>query len=153
MAKAQLEFNLSTAVKDNKKYFINMLATKRGPRIISIFYWTLSIPGWEGLTFCPTAATTEKQWGAKGPAKGPVRTTYLKTDQTQCHKSQNGLEWKGHPKPSHSKPCAMHMKKRMTWLVEIIVSLSLLATFPRAAAQEDGPGLYRPLGREFQCSL
>ncbi|GAB0210066.1 hypothetical protein GRJ2_003472400 [Grus japonensis] len=38
-AKAQLELNLATAVKDNKNVSINTLATKGGLRRLSILYW------------------------------------------------------------------------------------------------------------------
>ncbi|KAK4832555.1 LOW QUALITY PROTEIN: hypothetical protein QYF61_024055 [Mycteria americana] len=38
-AKAQLELNVATAVKDNKTVSIKPLATKGGPRRISILYW------------------------------------------------------------------------------------------------------------------
>lgn len=31
--------------------------------------------------------------------------------------------------------------------------MSLLGKFPRAAAQQDGPGVFRPSETEFQCSL
>jgi len=37
--KAQLELFLMTGVKDNKKMFLQMLATKGGLRRISILYW------------------------------------------------------------------------------------------------------------------
>lgn len=39
-AKAQLEFNLTTSVKDNKNVFINTLTAKGGARKTSILYWT-----------------------------------------------------------------------------------------------------------------
>ena len=38
-AKAQLELNLATAVKDNKKCFYKCINEKRAIRNISILYW------------------------------------------------------------------------------------------------------------------
>ena len=38
-AKARLELNLATAVRDNKKCFYKYINNKREPRRISILYW------------------------------------------------------------------------------------------------------------------
>lgn len=39
-AKAQLDINLATSIKDNKNIYINTLMAKGGSREMSILYWT-----------------------------------------------------------------------------------------------------------------